>query len=75
MALSADAIAQRVIDQLDQNGMRSKTGGKDSGTAVLVRLIVGEIVRALKQEAQVNTTVQTTGSPTNHTGVGKGFIS
>lgn len=75
MPLNADLIARRVINQLDDIGIRSKVGGKDSETAQLVRIIVAELVRALQTEARVDTIVQTTGSPTVHTGTGRGKLT
>lgn len=75
MALNADLIARRVIGQLDGIGIRSKVGGKDSETAQLVRVLVAEVIRAIQVEAVVNTTVVTTGSPTNHAGIGTGKIT
>lgn len=75
MPLNSVAIANRIIDRLDDIGIRSKEQGQISETALLVKLIVSEIVFALQVEAQVNTTVITNGSPTTHTGFGKGKIS
>lgn len=75
MPLNSDLIARRITNKLDEIGIRSKVGGKDSETAMLVRLIVREVVLALQTEARVDTRVQTFGSPTNHTGTGTGKIT
>lgn len=75
MPLNSELIARRVIGQLDDIGIRSKVGGKDSETAQLVRIIVAEVIRAIQAEAVVTVTVQTTGSPTNHVGTGTGKIT
>lgn len=72
--LDSEKITKRIIQQLDNIGISSKVGGKDSHTAELVRLIVQEIIRSIKTDAMVDTVVQTTGSPTVHTGFGKGKI-
>lgn len=72
--LNSSKISTRVISKLDSIGIRSTVGGRPSETAELVKLIVGEIVFALQQEAVVKTIVTTAGSPTNHTGTGSGKI-
>ena len=74
MPLNPDIISQRVIGKLDKIGIRSKVGGSDSETALMIRLIVSELVFALQAEAIVVTTVTTAGSPTVHTGTGTGSI-
>lgn len=75
MALNHHNIAKRIINQLDDIGIRSKEQGQESETATLIRIITKEIVFALQAEAEVNTVVQTNGSPTTHTGFGKGKIA
>lgn len=73
--LDSEKITQRVNRQLDRIGIDSKVNGEDSHTAELVRLIVREIVRAIKTDAVVKTFVNTAGTPTQHTGTGEGKIS
>lgn len=75
VGLNSRNIAQRIINQLDDIGIRSKEQGQESETATMIRIIVKEIVFALQAEAQVNTLVQTAGSPNAHTGFGKGKIT
>jgi hypothetical protein len=77
--LNHRAIAQRVINELesreDSLGIRMREGGRESATAAMIKIMMREIVFAIQAEAEVNTVVQTAGSPTNHTGVGKGKVS
>lgn len=80
MALNANAISERVIRQLDDIGIDSRVGGRESETASLVRIIVGELVKALQREASVTTIVNGTCSTPSGPGVvtnatGRGGIS
>lgn len=73
--ISHEKITQKIIRGLDGIGISSKVGGQDSHTANLVRLIVKEIVLAIKTDSVVNTVVKTSGTPTQHAGTGRGKIS
>jgi len=74
MPLNSRLIADRVIAEFDEIGIRSRVGGKESETAALVRVICDKVVEAIRNEAIVTTTVVTAGSPTSHTGTGTGSI-
>ena len=73
MPLNSRIISDRVIRKLDGIGIQSRVGGDESETAELVRLIVGEVVRAIQQEGIV--TVDVNGTCSNSAGPGfiKGF--
>ena len=75
MSLNEDKIADRIIRQLDGIGIDSKVDGDLSHTANLVKLIVSEVINAIRADAVVYTRVQTTGSANAHTGTGTGNIS
>lgn len=72
--LSSKTIAQRIIGQLEDIGIKSKVGNENSHTAKLVEIIVREIITAIQTDAEVSTMVQVTtqGTPTMHTGTGSG---
>ena len=78
--LDTTQIVNKINSKLDGIGINSEVSGEPSHTANLVSLIVSEIITAIKRDAQVNTTVNTSGvssapgSPEVHTGYGSGRI-
>ena len=68
MPLSSIVISERIINRLDEIGIQSRVGGNESETAALVKLIVSEVVYAIQNEANVNTSVR--GTCTSPSGAG-----
>lgn len=72
--LDANAIARKIISKLDNIGIDSKVDGRDSQTADMIKIIVEEIISAIKTQGEVFVEVQTAGTPTLHTGKGNGKV-
>jgi hypothetical protein len=70
MTLIDKSISDKVIAQLESIGIDSKVNGDDSHTANMIKIIVREIVLALKRDAEVIVQVTTPAGP----GTGKGKI-
>ena len=83
MAISSDAIVQRILPRVKAAGMEIEVSGRDSHTAELIKIVVEEVVREiiLKGEVELLTSqglgVGNLGAPvttTLVTGTGKGII-
>lgn len=72
--INASNISQKIISQLDKLGIDSKVDGKDSETANMIKVIVAEIISAIKIDGEVVVSVATTGTPTVHSGTGTGKV-
>ena len=80
--LDAERIARNINKKLKNIGINPEVNGEPSHTANLVSTICSEIVKAIKRDAEVQTTVITTvntqgissspGTPEVHIGSGSG---
>lgn len=73
--LNADIISDSIISKFDTIGITSFTAGDETQTAKLVRLIVNEVIIALKRDASVITTVTTIGTAVSQHGTGIGNVT
>lgn len=73
--LNSEIISKSIISKFDSIGITAFAGGDETQTAKLVRLIVGEIIIAMKRDASVITTVTTVGTAVSQQGTGIGNVT
>ncbi len=79
--LNAKKISDKINKQLRGIGINPEVNGEPSHTANMIEIIVKEIILSIQMDAQVITTVNTTGisssvgTPEVHNGTGQGRVS